>query len=324
MSDIKTFEDKFDHKPNKIYEKDDDGDDLPPKSPLHLHAVPQIDNSAGGCLAGLGKIALSVGIIALCLLYICKPDTFSALTYRVMHMIPSPSVARTVAKKKTSPPTAPAVAKKTASPTAPAVAAPVRKKAAPDAPAKPAVRSVLTLRGAGSLPDFATAAKLNPDLYDYADALHRLRFETLDKHHDLVRRMIASWTRESAPEKIESLTGVPYKTFFNRISARVLSQTVLPKVGLTPTADDAMIAQDPVQIMATVYPYMKVAIANKTTARGVLGSVEPVSSFLLHVCRDDTECLGSWDLLIDMLGLGKYASLLEKYPEIIYADGKRL
>lgn len=312
MSDIKTFEDKFDHKPNKIYEKDDDGDDLPPKSPLHLHAVPQIDTGTGGCLAGLGKIALSVGTIALCLLYICKPDTFSALTYRATRMFSSPSRARVV--KKTPRPTTQAAA---------TVAAPVQKKAAPAAPVKPAVRSVLALRGAGSLPDFATAAKLNPDLYDYADALHRLRFETLDEHHNLVRRMIASWTRESAPEKIEALTGVPYKTFFNRVSARVLSQTVLPKAGLTPTAGDAMIAQDPVQIMATVYPYMKIAIANKTTARGVLGSVEPVSSFLLHVCRDDTECLGSWDLLIDMLGLGKYASLLEKYPETIYADGKR-
>lgn len=314
MSDIKTFEDKFDHKPNKIYEKDDD-DDLPPKSPLHLHAVPQIDNSASGCLAGLGKIALSVGTIALCLLYICKPDTFSGLAYHVTHMFSAPSRARTVARKAPSPATQAAAAV--------AAPAPAPKKAAPAAPAKPAVRSVLALRGAGSLPDFATAAKLNPDLYDYADALHRLRFETLDEHHNLVRRMIASWTRESAPEKIEALTGIPYKTFFNRVSARVLSQTVLPKAGLTPTAGDAMIAQDPVQIMATVYPYMKVAIANKTTARGVLGSVEPVSSFLLHVCRDDTECLGSWDLLIDMLGLGKYASLLEKYPETIYADGKR-
>ncbi len=312
MSDIKTFEDKFDHKPNKIYEKDDDGDDLPPKSPLHLHAVPQIDTSTSGCLAGLCKIALSVGTIALCLLYICKPDTFSALAYRATRMFSSPSRARVV--KKAPHPTTPAAA---------TAAAPVQKKAVPAAPAKPAVRSVLALRGAGSLPDFATAAKPNRDLYDYADALHRLRFETLDKHHNLVRRMIASWTRESAPEKIEALTGVPYKTFFDRVSARVLSQTVLPKAGLTPTAGDAMIAQDPVQIMATVYPYMKVAIANKTTARGVLGSVEPVSSFLLHVCRDDTECLGSWDLLIDMLGLGKYASLLEKYPETIYADGKR-
>lgn len=314
MSEIKTFEDKFDHKPNKIYEKDDDGDDLPPKSSLHLHSVPQIDNSAGGCLSALGKIALSVGTIALCLLYICKPDTFSALTYYATHLFSAaPTRTKSVAKKT---PPAPAAA-----PVAPA-AAPVRK-AAPAVPAKPAAVSVLVLRGTGSLPDFATAAKMNPELYAYADALHRLHFETLDKHHDLVRRMIASWTREGDPEKIEALTGVPYKVFFDRISARVLSQTVFPKAGLTPTTGDAMIVQDPVQIMATVYPYMKVAIARKTTARGVLESVEPVSSFLLHICRDDTECLGSWDLLIDMLGLGKYASLLEKYPETIYADGKR-
>ena len=146
----------------------------------------------------------------------------------------------------------------------------------------------------------------------------KIRFETLDTYHNLLKNMINDWTGETEPEKIEQIINMPYTQFFTQTSVSLLSQTVLKQIGLTPTGNARIVSQDPIQVMASVYPHLKKAMSEKTTVRDQLKTIEPISSFLIHICRGSVECLASWDLLIDMLGVKKYAQILEKSPENIY------
>ena len=111
---------------------------------------------------------------------------------------------------------------------------------------------------------------------------------------------------------------MPYKQFFAQTSASLLSQTVLKRLGLTPVNSPEMVTQAPVHTMAAVYPPLKAAMAGKANDPEKLRTVEPVSSFLLYVCKNNYECLASWDLLMDMLNIKQYAKRLEKAPETIY------
>lgn len=306
MTESKTFEDKFDHDPDTVYTEEDDidlGPDDEFADAAEKSATPKMPRqnttpSGAGCLGGLFKVALSLGLIAFCYFYIFQPEKFTALQQKIIQITSSETDGGQPLLSMEAP-----VSGKTDP-------LPVRQP--------PQVVPPIILRGAGTLPDFSTAAKNDASLNFYLIEADRLRFDTLDTYHDLLTKMIAAWAGENDPKKIEQITGMPYKQFFNQVSVSLLSQTVLKQAGLTPSGTSRIIRQDPVQAMASVYPRLKEAMAVKTTVRDQLKTIEPVSSFLIYICRGSSECLASWDLLIDMLGAKKYAQILEKAPENIY------
>ena len=305
MASNETFEDRFDHDPNSARPDDSeiDLDDDFDEADGERASVPQyrrrdLEPRGGGCLGGLFKIALSLGMIGFCGLYVTRPDLFAEIQNKITKAM---SFQR---------------------------GAPVLNigKAEPSVPSGEAATSehadetpYVVLRGAGVLPDFSTAAKRNPSLNGYLSAAEKTTFKTLDGFRPMVENMIADWAGEKDRKKIEELTGVSYRRFYDYTAASLISQTVLEReAGLSPVRSSKMVEQTALQAMAAVYTPLREAISGKATVREQLKIVEPVSTFLLYLCGGDTECLVSWDLLIDMLGLKKYAPVLEKAPENIY------
>ena len=178
----------------------------------------------------------------------------------------------------------------------------------------------IILNGAGLLPDFTTAAKKKPSLNAYTADANKMIFETLNTYHKLVKDMIAEWAEETDEQKIAEIVQMPYKQFFAKTSASLLSQTLLRKSGLTPVNTDQMISESPIQAMAFLYSFLRNAMLTKESVPEQIRTIEPVTSFLLYVCHDDSECLGSWDLLLDMLGVKQFAKRLELAPETIYTE----
>ena len=310
MADSKSFEDQFDHDPNAVYEEEDADLDLGPDDEFadtqpspsaqrekrpHSPAVPK-----GGCFGGLLKVVLSLSLIVFCYFYLFKPEKFTAIQTKITDLVSAEKDAE----------------------------APVLSLGGTDRPVlefsgistpqqKVSVPSVI-LHGSGILSDFTTAAKQKPSLNSYLISADGITFETLDMHHNLVKNMIADWAGETDEQKISEILQMPYKTFFNRTSASLLSQTLLKRLGLTPVNTDQMISQSPVHIMAAVYPKLKSAMAVKKTVQEQIRTIEPISSFLIYICHDNSECMASWDLLIDMLGVKQFAKRKEKAPETIY------
>lgn len=307
MTDSKSFEDQFDHDPNAEYEEEQDLDLGPDEEYADRRANESRQASSagrnvpkGGCLGGLLKVSLSLGLICFCYFYIVNPEKFTAIQTKITEMFSS--------EKEGAPDLSLGKTEKTDADKKPAVAPKPKPPVIPD----------IVLHGAGVLPDFKTVAKQNPALNSYLIMADRITFETLDTHHNLVAKMIADWAKESDEEKIAEIVQMPYKQFFARTSASLLSQTLFKRIGLTPVNTTTLVAQAPVHVMAAVYPPLKAAMAGKTNDPDKLRTAEPVSSFLLYMCRSNYECLASWDLLIDMLNIKQYAKRLEKAPETIY------
>lgn len=310
MTDSKSFEDQFDHDPNAVYEDESDLDLGPDEEYADQH--PQgndPERSAGrnapkgGCLGGLFKVLLSLGLIGFFYFYIFCPEKFTGIQTKITEIVSSD-------KNTDAPDLSLGKPEET-------IAAPEAQTPAPARP-KPQTVPYVILHGAGVLPDFSTAAKQNPALNTYLIAADKITFETLDTHHHLVQKMIADWSKETDEEKISEIVQMPYKEFFARTSATLLSQTLLKRIGLTPVNAPELVTQSPVHVMAAVYPPLKAAMAGKANVPAKLQTAEPVSSFLIYICRGNYECMASWDLLMDMLNIKQYAKRLEKAPETIY------
>lgn len=311
MSASKSFEDQFDHDPNDSYEEEEEELDLGPDDEF-LDALPpknrqkeqekRLPPPRGGCLSGLLKVFLSLSLIAFCYFYLVNPEAFKNIQTKITGTFSS--IGKDIE--------APVLSLGDTMPIKQEQAGTMEISQQDTVPA-------IILQGAGVLPDFSTAAKQNPDLNSYLITANKITFNTLDTHHSLVKNMIAEWTGQTDEQKISEIIQMPYKRFFYRTSASLLSQTLLKQIGLTPVNTDKMIVQSPVHIMAAVYPHLKSAIAVKTNIQDQVRTIEPVSSFLIYVCNDNSECMASWDLLIDMLGAKKFSKRLEKAPETIYS-----
>ena len=309
MTGQESFEDRFDHDPNAVYEDEEDEDlgpddefaDEPEKIKQPYSQKKRGRNleppKTGGSVGALFKIVLSLCLIAFCYFYIFRPEDFNTLRAKITQIL--------------------AVEKDTGAPVLP-----LSKKEKEETP-QPQVQplqhfSEIMLDGSGTLPDFTEAAEKRPALNSYLTSAEKITFETLNTHHELVTNMIADWAEETDEEKIAEIVQMPYTKFFYKTSASLLAQTLLKNAGLTPVASDHLLIQSPIQTMAIVYPLLKEAMATKTTVQEQIRTIEPVSSFLIYVCRDDSECMASWDLLIDMLGVKQFAKRLEKAPETVY------
>lgn len=346
MADIKTFEDKFDHDPNAVREEEPDWD-LGPDDEFEEERArrksyrPKKRKTAeigcfGGIVGATFRIALSLGMIAAFYHYITHPEEMKDLSKgleSVQNAIAEFTAADQEERKDRTPQSYPIDRPdemlQTVQSEKPPVLSIERKplSAVPSsvplyASAEPArgKQDEIVLYGAGILPDFSTAAKKNPSLNAYRDKAMDMTFETLDTFHALVKDMIAEWAGETDEQKIAEIVQMPYKTFFYKTSAFLLSQTVLPQAGLTPEKSERLIRQSSVQTMALLYPKLREAMAVKTTVQDQIKTIEPVSSFLIYICRDESECMASWDLLIDMLGVKQFSQRLEKAPESIYAE----
>ena len=310
MPETPSFEDRFDHDPNAVYEKENDDLDLGPDDEFadlpSSHQKPEhsgrYDRPKGGCLSGILKTTLSLSLIAFCYFYIFHPEKFTDLKAKIQEM---------TAENEASP-LSPAIEKE--QPVMDFSSSAVRQKK--ETPVVPQV----ILHGSGFLADFTTAAKQNSALNDYLISADKITFETLDSHHALVKNMIADWAQEKDEQKITQIVQMPYEQFFNRTSASLLSQTLLKHIGMTPVDSQRLVTQSPVHVMAALYPKLRDAMATKKTVQEQIRTIEPASSFLIYICHDDSECMASWDLLIDMLGAKKFAKRLEKAPETIYVE----
>ena len=309
MANNKSFEDQFDHDPNAVYEEEEEDLDLGPddefadKQPVVPpdHSKRREPPKSIGCIGLAFKIFLSLSMIAFVYFYIFHPEQFTELRNKISEMASH--------EKRTDEPVLSLSEKK-----------PAKEKPMPRTVPQQQVQSapVIILNGSGVLPDFTTAAKQKPSLNAYLVTANKITFETLDTYHSLVKNMIADWAGETDEQKISEMVQMPYKSFFNKTSAALLSQTLLAQTGLTPVNNDQLIVQPPVQAMAILYPLMKSAMAVKPTVPAQLQTIEPVSSFLIYICHDDLECMASWDLLIDMLGIKQFSKRLEKAPETVY------
>ena len=298
----KSFEDQFDHDPNAVYEEEDDLD-LGPDDEFSSQETPAPkkkkgnDVPKGGCLGGLFKVALSLGLIVFCYFYLVNPEKFADIQSKITEIVSAEKHgnAPVLSLKKTD-----------------------RNAETPTVSKPESVIPPVVLFGAGVLPDFKTSAKQKPDLNSFLIAANKITFETLNTHHRLVKDMIADWTGETDEKKIEAIIQMPYKDFFNRTSASLLAQTLLRHAGLTPVNTKQLISQSPVHAMAAVYKELKPVVEATLSTQEKIRTIEPVSSFFLYICHKDSECLASWDLWIDMLGAKPFAKRLEKAPETIY------
>ena len=78
----------------------------------------------------------------------------------------------------------------------------------------PQIVPSIVLRGAGTLPDFSTAAKNDASLNFYLIEADQLRFETLDTYHDLLTKMIVRLGRRNRSEKNRTNNGNDVQTIF--------------------------------------------------------------------------------------------------------------
>ena len=304
MTEQESFEDRFDHDPNAVYEDEED-EDLGPDDEF-ADATPyqkpprRLEPPKGGCTGGLFKIILSLSLISFFFIYIFQSEKLSNVQTKLTSLfaIEKDSEAPVLSLNGTN-----RSAEKT--------------ETLPDSKPDTPVPQII-LNGSGSLPDFETSAKRRPSLNSHLISADKVTFETLDTHHELVKNMIADWTGTADEQKIAEIVQMPYKQFFSKTSASLLSQTLLKNIGLTPENSDQMLEQSPIRTMVVVYPLLKEAMALKTTVPEQIRILEPVSSFLIYVCHNDRECMASWDLLIDMLGAKQFSKRLEKAPETIY------
>lgn len=345
MTGTEEFEDRFNHDPGAVYEEEEidlgPDDEFADTRRSKNTAKPEPKKrfkrmrSPSGCLFRLSllilKAALSIGLITLAYLYIFNPEKLGPLQkYLPARTAPEKQETKPAAQIQLPsgrgtiippdepvqpPPAAPAE-----SVSVPAPESPARRREPAEPMAEPLSMELpeLNIRGAGSVPDFITASARNPSLRIYVTRANGLRFGNLDGFRDMIDDMIFDWTGAPDDIALEEMTGMPFGDFYNRVAFTVLSRTVLVQAGLTPSGDETLIEEKPVQAMAAVYPLLKSAISNKPTIRAQLKTVEPVSSFLLDSCSNEIECLASWDLLIDMLGLKQYAQILERTPDKIY------
>lgn len=345
MTGTEEFEDRFNHTPGTAYEEEEI--DLGPddefagsrRSKNAVRTEPKKRfkkmRSPSGCMIRLSllilKAAVSIGLITLACLYIFNPEKLGPLQkYLPARTVsekqkakPVPEIPLPSGRGMIAPPAEPV-------PVQPAVQAepepaPVPERtASPQRPQEPVADPLLmelpelNLRGAGSIPDFITASARNPSLRIYVTRANGLRFGNLDGFRNMIDSLIYDWTGAPDDAALEEMAGMPFSEFYDRTAFHILSRTVLVQAGLTPSGDENLIEEKPVQVMAAVYPLLKSAISNKQTVRAQLKTVEPVSSFLLHFCNNEIECLASWDLLIDMLGLKQYSQILERTPDKIY------
>lgn len=345
MTGTEEFEDRFNHHPGAVYEEEEI--DLGPdeefagtkRSKTSSAQEPKKRfkrmRSPSGCLIRLCllilKVSISIGLITLAYLYVFNPEKLGPLQQylpartaaKKQQMKPAPEIELPSGRGVIAPPAEP-VQIQPAAPVEPEPVfeqeRPVRPQRPPEPEPEPLLMELpeLSIRGAGTVPDFIAASARNPSLRIYVTRANGLRFGNLDGFRDMVDNMIFDWTGAPDEAALEEMTGMPFGDFYNRVAFAILSRTVLIQAGLTPSGDENLIEEKPVQAMAAVYPLLKSAISNKPTVRAQLKTVEPVSSFLLHFCNNEIECLASWDLLIDMLGLKQYSQILERTPDKIY------
>lgn len=299
----------------------------------------------GGVFWSLFKSLISIGLVVFTYFYIFQPERLSNIKAYVG--IRSTKPVETMPKKPILPfektddfgKEAPIRPQASITPTAP-IQQPTQKQ--PEAQPKPRPKPeepkmILTslsidIPGKGSLPDLKTAVARNDELADYLSRVDRINFDSLYLFKGYTQRLIYRWaevndlpTTEAKQAAVAEKVGIPFNDFENEISIALLPQTVLPKAGITPiyntkgkfAPEGIMIKEDPVMAMASVYPLLNSSLDIKTDTKMKLKTVEPVSTFLIHICNDSIECLASWDLLIDMLGLKQYSEILEKTPEKI-------
>lgn len=357
MTGQESFEDRFDHDPNAVYEDEEDEDLGPddefadehaqkktssPKKqpPAHLRVRNLEPPKTGGFVGMIFQIFLSLCVIAACYFYFCRPEDFgkvkekaAEIKEKITEMLPFEKNGEEAPLPSLKKPEAPVTEKNEKIVEKPAEKHSALREEESDgkttigtrmlsvvtAPSAPVGKTdKIVLYGSGMLPNFSDSLQKRPSLKAHLTAAEQITFETLNTHHELVKNMIAEWAGETDEEKIAEIVEMPYTQFFYKTSAALLAQTLLKGVGLATVTSERTIVQSPIHIMAAVYPPLKEAMAGKPNIQEQIRTFEPVSSFLIYACHDDPECMASWDLLIDMLNIKQFSKRLEKAPETIY------
>lgn len=387
MQEPKQFEDLFVHDgdiPPEEEEEDLGRDDEFAGRPLPAYRkkrdiVPP--KPSGGCL----KPLFFLFILAVCLIYVFRPDLWNNMTLRLRAALNIPAAAPEhgtvryaletppgtvqialppvpVPEKEEdrySPPQLPAEryydfpetdpVAFSDRPAAPLPSPPVRKQAeARPLPPSLSQTSPLPapllprLNGEGKVPDLLSVIRRNEVLKKKVQELNDMPAARMAGFRPAVEEIVFLWTgTDGLPDgpglsarkrAVLAETGhLPaaeeealkaWNDYIGRISFDLFAQIFAEQSGVPVSYDKnngrAVILEGPIKTMALLFPKVNAAVESQVSEAGKLQAIEPASSFFLRLCRGDIECLASYDVLIETLGLKEHLTMLQTEPEKAY------
>lgn len=213
-----------------------------------------------------------------------------------------------------------------------------RKQAAP----RPLPPPLPRLNGEGEVPALLSAVRRNETLKKKVQELNDMPAARMAGFRSAVEEIVFLWTRtDSLPDgpglsarktAVLARTGhLPasekeglkaWNHYIGRISFDLFAQIFAEQSGVPVSYDKnnghAVILEGPIKTMALLFPKVNAAVESQASETGKLQAIEPASSFFLRLCRGDIECLASYDVLIETLGLKQYLTLLQTEPEKVY------
>ncbi len=381
MKEPKQFEDLFVHDsdiPPEEEEEDLGRDDEfagRPHVPYYKKRDIVPPKPAGGCL----KPLFFIFIIAVCLIYVFRPDLWNGMMMRLRTALNIPAAAPEHGRVRYVYETPPETVQVVLPPSSPRdeeeedggyypllpaemyydfpktdpTALPSRRESSlPPPPAREQAPrtdvSPLTppplpqLNGEGEVPDLLSAIRRNKALKEKVQALKDMPSARMADFRPAVEEIVFLWTGTDSlpdgPGLSERKTAVLARTgrlpasgeerlkawndFIGHISFDLFAQIFAEQAGV-PVAYDknngrAVILEGPIKTMALLFPKVNTAVESQVSRTGKLQAVEPASSFFLRLCRSDIECLASYDVLIETLGLKEYLTMLQTEPEKAY------
>ncbi|MGN0905482.1 MAG: hypothetical protein ACI4PW_10050 [Alphaproteobacteria bacterium] len=338
---------------------------------------------AGGCL----KPLFFLFIIAVCLIYVFRPDLWNNMTVRLRAALNMPAAAPEPGNVRYTLETPPKTVQIVLPPSPPVreeedngydpllpaemyydfpetdpVALPnrqdvplppspppsARKQAAPrplppprpeESPLPPPLPR---LNGEGEVPDLLSAVRRNETLKKKVQELNDMPAARMAGFRSAVEEIVFLWTRTNSlpdgPGLSARKTAVLARTgrlpaseeealkawnnYIGGISFDLFAQIFAEQSGVPVSYDKnnghAVILEGPIKTMALLFPKVNAAVESQASEAGKLQAIEPASSFFLRLCRGDIECLASYDVLIEALGLKEYLTLLQTEPEKVY------
>ncbi|MCQ2913593.1 MAG: hypothetical protein MJ247_00135 [Alphaproteobacteria bacterium] len=174
---------------------------------------------------------------------------------------------------------------------------------------------VFNLSGSGRLKDLNTTAKIRPELKKMLIQNDIYTFDQLPKIRPFLKEFIFAWTNGRTEDEVSEIIDADYKKFETKKMVEILTFTTFKRAGLVPSYNTNYVEQSPSDISSTFYVNLAPIVENISDIAEKIKYVEPCSTFLIKRCKGDENCLVSWDLLIEMLGLSEQKDNLKKFAE---------
>ena len=199
------------------------------------------------------------------------------------------------------------------------------------------------LKPRGELPALRMAAQENSRLKDALNTLTKMPLSHLDAFRASVEHIIFLWAGvENLPDEkgvserkiavMEKAAGKPlrrsenlikvWNKYVQSVSFDLFAQTIAKGEGIPIFFEEKngelIIKETPLKTMAVLYPKLDIVMSQKVGIVDKLRTIEPASSFFIRLCKEDFECLASYDLMMESFGLNDYIQMLQDTPEQVY------